>query len=1609
MRIKRCVRLGWVALASIGCGLGLNCQAAGLVAGWGDDSFGQTTLPQGTSNIKALAGDRAYSLALRGDGTVVAWGQQNGSLATVPTDLARVKAIAVASSCALALRSDGTLAVWGATNSDATNSAAHPPPGLNSVIAVAARAYHALALKADGSVVAWGDNPAGPTNVPAGLTDVTAIAIGSAHSLALKSDGSVVAWGDNTDGQTTVPDGLSNVVAIAAGSLHSLALKADGTVAVWGANINGVGTVPPGLSNVTAIAAGYFHNLALKADGTVVAWGDNSFGQIAVPAGLTRVRGIAAGYYHSLAIVDDGPVQILQAPVSQMARWSNNAVLSVQAAGQAPLSYQWYFNGAPLTGSNVVSGIGGFTTDTLTFTNLQLSESGAYSVVVSNALGSMSSTGAVLTVYSPPVITQTPTGATVRAGSNYTFSAVAAGSQPISYQWFFNGTNVPGAIQSVLTVTNSQAGQAGNYFVQASNQYGTAVSSWAALGVIDSAPYIVQQPRSQTVPLGGVLSLSVDARGTSPLSYQWRFNGEDLAGATNAALTLNGTATSQSGSYSVLVSNSLGQVSSAKALVSIVQVYVTADAGPYAPTNVPASATNLVAVAAGQYHIVGLKADGSVVSWINDTFVQTSGAYSGLTNLQPNLNNVSAIAAGGTFSMALRTDGTVAAWGMSGMQTNVPRGLSNVVAIAAGLNSAMALQSNGGVQVWGTYYYGQTNVPAGLANVVGIAAGDNHCLALRADGRVVAWGDNTFGQTNVPPGLSNVIRVWGAGNGSLALGRNGTIAAWGSIPTNGLIIGMQNYGPIVLSNVVSLADNGAQGLALMANGTLRPFGNSPYLTGSSASLTNLANVAALAVGGARQLQGNFYVALMGDGSPAITLQPAIQTATPGANVTLYCRAAGVQPMSYQWQFNGVSLPGATNSSLSLTNVQAANLGGYRVVVANSQGVSISSTASLSLSQFILWSSFAGGNYAIPTNYPAGLNDLVALAPGDNHVLALRANGSVVSWGIPTNGLETGLPAGLNNVVAIAVVGSTQNLALTATGTLKAWGASPTMTNLPPGLSNVVAIASDHYALLALKSDGTVRSWNPFSPGGYYATPSISNIVAIASGFGKNLALDRFGRVMGWSYNTTNLDPAVPAGLSNVIAIAAGYDYSLALRAEGTVVCWGSPTNVFSGLTNVVAIAAGYEQGLALRADGSVVAQGGYISSVPAPAGNVTSIGLGGGWSTSFATVLTGNGSPALTVQPFDQTVNTGDTVQLHARAAGMQPIRYQWQLNGADLPGATNASLVLTNVQTRDVGSYRVVAANDLGAQVSRSAVVRTLVDLGVALNAPQLNWTQYTKGVAPWFGEVTQSHDGAAAAQSGHITDNQTSVLIAPVTGPGTLTFWWKVSSEEDFDFLSFTIDGISTGLSISGETGWQQVRVPVSAGAHTLQWTYSKDASVSDGQDAGWVDEVNYVPDAPVILSSPTNQIVDAGAMVSFRVQATGLTGCQWLKDGVALPGATNTQLWLLNVARSNSGVYAARVSNLGLSVLSSNATLFVRVPQRLSAPARLADGSFAFYSRDCDGGSLQPADLAGFQVLVSSNLVDWNPLTNALTITTNGALCLRDATNCPRRFYRLVERQP
>jgi hypothetical protein len=280
---------------------------------------------------------------------------------------------------------------------------------------------------------------------------------------------------------------------------------------------------------------------------------------------------------------------------------------------------------------------------------------------------------------------------------------------------------------------------------------------------------------------------------------------------------------------------------------------------------------------------------------------------------------------------------------------------------------------------WGRNDFGQITPPAGLSNVIAIAAGGARSLALKKDGTIVMWGD----WTNIPLGLTNVIAIASGDRQNLALRSDGTVVDWVNDYLDHAIV---KQVPAGLSNVVKVACGNFHNLALLSDGTVTAWGS---LRDSPKGLA-------------------FYLG----------------TVVPKGLSNVVDVAAGY------------------NDSLAL----------------KADGT------------VVAW----GDDEAGETDVPEGLSNVVAIACGWFHDLAVRSDGTVVAWGatLPQNNNnplhltlnygQTNVPAGLNNVVAVAG-GHVHSVALMADGKVVSWG--DVWTNVPPDVNNVIAIAcGDHHSL-----------------------------------------------------------------------------------------------------------------------------------------------------------------------------------------------------------------------------------------------------------------------------------------------------------------------------------------------------------------------------------------------------------------------------------------------------------------------------------------------------------------------------------------------------------------
>ncbi|MEE8143628.1 MAG: immunoglobulin domain-containing protein, partial [Planctomycetota bacterium] len=260
----------------------------------------------------------------------------------------------------------------------------------------------------------------------------------------------------------------------------------------------------------------------------------------------------------AVLVVQVSPV-IISDPMSSTACEGGVVKFTVVASGTEPLSYQWRVNGVPIPGE---------TGPSLALDPVILGDVGSYDVVVSNVCDAGTSQPASLDVKVEPNVTVNPQDEETCEGASVTFMASANGTAPLSFQWRFNGVDVPGETSTSLIIDPVTPENAGSYDLVVINDCGEASSSAATLTVL-TGPVVVSDPSAGSACEGDSVTLSVTASGSEPLSYQWRKDSLPLPGETSSTLTINPVGLGDAGSYDVVVTNDCDEATSGAALVTV--------------------------------------------------------------------------------------------------------------------------------------------------------------------------------------------------------------------------------------------------------------------------------------------------------------------------------------------------------------------------------------------------------------------------------------------------------------------------------------------------------------------------------------------------------------------------------------------------------------------------------------------------------------------------------------------------------------------------------------------------------------------------------------------------------------------------------------------------------------------------------------------------------------------------------------------------------------------------------------------------------------------------------------------------------------------------------
>ncbi len=533
------------------------------------------------------------------------------------------------------------------------------------------------------------------------------------------------------------------------------------------------------------------------------------------------------------------------------------ASFSVEATGSGTLAYQWQRGGVAIAGATAAS---------YTLPATTLADDGAgFSVVVSNAGGSVTSAVATLVVTSapqPPTIATAPQPQTVAAGQTASFSVVAGGTPPFTYQWQRDGVAIAGATGDSYTTPATVLADSGAAFrVVVSNSAGSVTSSATTLTVNAAGPTITAQPQGSSVLVGRPVTFGVSAVASSgSLSYQWRRNGADIAGETGPSYTLlQSTFADDGGVFSVLVRDARGSVVSNGATLRVTPIGVEH-------------------VTWAQRGLVSRNVDGSVwLNWDAPGTTATTRVWTPVLLRDAGgfvRTGFSQVTAGQNHALAIDEAGAAWAWGYNDygklgngstianeillpapMQAADGSPLTGVVAVAAASIGSYALMETGTLNAFGwggDIGIGAANTMSPRATPVrtgpGVALTEvsrvvthpsaSHAMALRTDGTLWAWGR---------PGCINNVSGCLLGDGATNFSdyARQVRLANGTAITSPRAMALEKSHSVVVQSDGTVLAWGLNAAGQLGDGTTTPRGNATLVrTAAGGVFDNVVDVAA---------------------------------------------------------------------------------------------------------------------------------------------------------------------------------------------------------------------------------------------------------------------------------------------------------------------------------------------------------------------------------------------------------------------------------------------------------------------------------------------------------------------------------------------------------------------------------------------------------------------------------------------------------------------------------------------------------------------------------------------------------------------------------------------
>jgi photosystem II stability/assembly factor-like uncharacterized protein len=594
-----------------------------------------------------------------------------------------------------------------------------------------------------------------------------------------------------------------------------------------------------------------------------------------------------------------------------------------------------------------------------------------------NAIYAVGASGTILkrTTCAPPTITTQPVSQTVCVGAPVTFTVVAAGTGPLSYQWYKDGIPIPGATASSYSIPSVTPGDAGNYHVVVTNECGSAASNVMVL-TVNTPPTIPIQPVGQTVCAGDAVTLSVQATGTGPLGYQWRKNGVNISGATGSSYTIPSVTPGHVGSYDVVVSNTCGSVISNPSFLSV---------NPATSINTPP---------ANQTACVGTSATFSVTAGGTGPFTyqwrKNGSNIPGATGIGYTIASVAAGDAGNYDVIVTGTCGSATSPPAT-LTVNTPPAITQQPVnqtVCVGGSASFSVMANGTGPLSYQWRKNGVNIPGANSSsytINPVTANDAASYDVVVTG---ACGNATSNPATLTVNAATTITTHPISQAACL----GTQACF-SVTAGGT-------GPFTYQ--------------WRKNGTNIPSATSSLFCIPSVAQGDASNYDVVVTGACGTATSN-PAALTVNAPPAITAHPSSQTVCETNQACFSVTATGAN-LTYQWRRNGVNIPNATAAQYCITAVTPGQAGNYDVIVANTCGTVMSTVATLAVN-------------TAPSVTTQPVSQTVVV--GDTAVFNAAASGTPapsVQWQLSTDGgaTFTGIPGATSATLTLAPVTLAQN-------------------------------------------------------------------------------------------------------------------------------------------------------------------------------------------------------------------------------------------------------------------------------------------------------------------------------------------------------------------------------------------------------------------------------------------------------------------------------------------------------------------------------------------------------------------------------------------------------